>query len=117
MQKPGPMQSGTHAGGAASGGSTSAMQPQPADPGDAFEVSKLFAGSCGWCHSSGGREAGKGPRLMGTVLSDAEIVSRIRNGKIGQMPAYGGAFTDVQLKAIVAYIRDLKPVQQADKRE
>ena len=94
--KPGPMQSGTHA-------------------GDAFDVSKLFAGSCGWCHSGGGRDAGKGPRLMGTALSDAEIVSRIRNGKIGQMPAYGGAFTDAQLKAIAAYIRDLKPVQQADK--
>jgi mono/diheme cytochrome c family protein len=45
--------------------------------------------------------------LMGTALSDAEIISRIRNGKTGQMPVF--AFTDEQLRAIVAYIRALKP--------
>jgi mono/diheme cytochrome c family protein len=45
--------------------------------------------------------------LMGTELTDAQIISRIRNGKAGQMPAF--AFTDEQLRAIVAYIRDLKP--------
>jgi mono/diheme cytochrome c family protein len=50
--------------------------------------------------------------LMGTALSDAEIISRIRNGKTGQMPAF--AFTDEQLGAIVAYIRALKPELQAD---
>jgi mono/diheme cytochrome c family protein len=75
--------------------------------GPSFEVNKLFAGSCGWCHSKGGREAGKGPMLMGTALTDAEIISRIRNGKTGQMPVF--AFTDEQLRAIVAYIRALKP--------
>jgi cytochrome c553 len=87
---PGPMQSGTHVG---------------AD-GQSFDVNKLFASSCGWCHSKGGREAGKGPMLMGTELTDAQIVSRIRTGKAGQMPAFG--FTDDQLGAIVAYIRALK---------
>ena len=72
-----------------------------------FDVNKLFAGSCGWCHSKGGREAGKGPMLMGTELTDAQIISRVRSGKPGQMPAFG--FTDAQLQAIVAYIRALKP--------
>jgi cytochrome c553 len=91
--QPGPMQSGRHVGGDA--------KPE------SFDVNKLFAGSCGWCHSRGGREAGKGPMLMGTPLSDAEIISRIRTGKTGQMPAF--AFTDEQLRAIVAYIRTLKP--------
>jgi mono/diheme cytochrome c family protein len=57
----------------------------------------------------GGREPGKGPKLMDTPLTDAEIVSRIRSGKPGQMPAYGTAFSDDQLRAIVAYIRELKP--------
>jgi len=75
--------------------------------GQSFDVNKLFAGSCGWCHSKGGRAPGKGPMLMGTALSDAEIISRIRNGKTGQMPAF--AFTDEQLHSIVAYIRALKP--------
>ena len=88
------MQSGRHVG-------------TDAAPEAGFDVNKLFAGSCGWCHSKGGREAGKGPQLMGTELSDAQIVSRVRGGKPGQMPAF--AFTDAQLQAIVAYIRALKP--------
>jgi mono/diheme cytochrome c family protein len=46
---------------------------------------------------------------MGTTLSDGEIVSRIGNGKVGAMPAFGSAFTPEQMKAIVAYIRALKP--------
>jgi len=83
----------------------------PTVPGGAaeFDVHKLFANSCGWCHSKGGREAGKGPQLMGTSLTDAELISRIRNGKVGQMPAFGSAFTPEQMTAIVAYIRALKP--------
>jgi mono/diheme cytochrome c family protein len=84
---------------------------EPSKPGpmqsQGFDVNKLFAGSCGWCHSKGGREAGKGPMLMGTELTDAQIISRIRTGKPGQMPAF--QFTDEQLRAIVAYIRALKP--------
>jgi len=93
--KPGPMQSGRHV----------ADETKPAAEG--FDVNKLFAGSCGWCHSKGGREAGKGPRLMGSELTDTQIISRIRGGKPGQMPAF--AFTDDQLHAIVVYIRALKP--------
>jgi mono/diheme cytochrome c family protein len=104
--QPGPMQSGRHVGGDAK----PAVAPTPDQPtgaaGQGFDVNKLFAGSCGWCHSKGGREAGKGPMLMGTALTDAEIVARIRNGKTGQMPAF--SFTDEQLSAIVAYVRALK---------
>jgi mono/diheme cytochrome c family protein len=75
----------------------------------AFDVNKLFANTCGWCHPAGGRAAGKGPQLMGTSLSDSEIISRVKVGKVGQMPGYAGAFDEAQLKAIVAYIRQLKP--------
>ena len=78
-----------------------------APPGD-FDVNKLFASTCGWCHSAGGRAAGKGPQLMGTTLTDAEIIHRIKNGKPGSMPAFGAQFTDEQLQAIVRYIRSLK---------
>jgi mono/diheme cytochrome c family protein len=108
--QPGPMQSGRHVGGDAAAAPAAQGQPAAA-AGESFDVNKLFAGSCGWCHSKGGREAGKGPMLMGTALSDAEIISRIRTGKTGQMPAF--PFTDEQLRAIVAYIRDLKPAPQA----
>jgi mono/diheme cytochrome c family protein len=104
--KPGPMQSGQHA---------TQQQQQATAPAAAasgagnFDPKQLFANVCGWCHSSGGREAGKGPKLMGTELSDSEIVYRIKHGKTGQMPAFGTSLNDQQIAAVVAYIRNLKP--------
>jgi mono/diheme cytochrome c family protein len=80
----------------------------PANAPTSFDVEKLFANVCGWCHSNGGRTAGKGPQLMGTSLTDAEIVNRIKQGKTGAMPAFNGQFTDDQIAAIVRYIRNLK---------
>ncbi|WP_460890873.1 c-type cytochrome, partial [Ramlibacter alkalitolerans] len=81
----------------------------PAAAAQAFDVNRLFATTCGWCHSSGGRVAGRGPKLMETKLTDAEIIARIRNGKLGAMPAFSTAFNEDQLQAIVHYIRGLKP--------
>jgi mono/diheme cytochrome c family protein len=107
--KPGPMQSGRHAPEAPSKDAAGATQPPPANAVAGLDGNQLFATSCGWCHFKGGRADGKGPKLMGTPLTDAEIIARIRSGKPGQMPAYGSAFSDDQLRAIVAYIRDLKP--------
>ena len=78
-------------------------------PAADFDVGKLFASTCGWCHSNAGRTAGRGPQLMGTSLTDAEIVHRIKTGKTGAMPAFGAQFTDAQIAAIVRYIRNLKP--------
>lgn len=109
--RPGPMQSGTHAGapaGAPAGEPAGAPAAAPS-PVPEFDVNKLFANSCGWCHSKGGREAGKGPQLMGSEMSDAQIVARIKTGKVGQMPAFASSFNDEQLNAIVRYIRELKP--------
>jgi len=74
-----------------------------------FNVEKLFANSCGWCHSGAGRVAGKGPQLMNTTLTDAQIIYRIKTGKVAAMPAFGGTLSDEQMTAIVKYIRDLKP--------
>jgi mono/diheme cytochrome c family protein len=108
--KPGPMQSGAHAQPEApKAPAESAAATTGAPPASDFDPAKLFATTCGWCHLNGGRVAGKGPQLMGTERTDAEIVSRIRNGKTGQMPAFGTTFNEDQLKAIVAYIRALKP--------
>ena len=78
------------------------------DPKPGLDVEKLFAGTCGWCHSGGGRAAGKGPKLMDATLTDAEIVQRIKVGKTGAMPAFGNTFTEVELQAIVKYIRGLR---------
>jgi mono/diheme cytochrome c family protein len=75
------------------------------------DVERLFANTCGWCHSDGGREKGKGPKLMGTQLTDSEIATRIKVGKPGYMPSFASAFNDDDVKAIVHYIRALKPRQ------
>lgn len=77
----------------------------PSDPTKNGEI--LFATSCGWCHSDGGREAGKGPKLAGTARDDAFIINRIKNGKAGAMPAWGKVFDDAQIQNILHYIRSL----------
>lgn len=98
---------------AALSASGAAAQTPPA-PGakSTLDVPQLFATTCGWCHSDGGRAAGKGPQLMGTKRSDDFIRNRIRNGKLGAMPAFGSQFSDADLNAIIAYIRNLKPDQE-----
>lgn len=75
----------------------------------AFNVEQLFATTCGWCHSDGGRSPGKGPQLMDTKRSDDFIRDRIKNGKPGAMPGFGSTFSDAQIDQIIKYIRELKP--------
>ena len=74
-----------------------------------LNVDQLFATVCGFCHSDGGRVAGKGPQLMNTKRSDDFIRNRIKNGKEGAMPAFGKTFSDADIDKIIAYIRALKP--------
>ena len=82
--------------------------PQTAAAPSVEEGAQLFVGTCGFCHQDGGRAAGRGPKLAGTERSDDFILNRIKLGKEGAMPAYGRAFSDQQLKALVVYIRSLK---------
>jgi mono/diheme cytochrome c family protein len=90
--------------------SLAAAQPTTPEPDNApLDVGQLFATTCGFCHSSGGRAAGKGPQLMYTQRSDDFIRNRIKNGKEGAMPAFGAVFTDAQIGDIIKYIRELKP--------
>jgi len=84
-----------------------ARPPPEASPND-IDGSTMFATVCGFCHQDGGRTEGKGPKLAGTKRSDDYIIERIRNGKPGAMPAFGGAFSEGQLIAILAYIRALE---------
>ena len=85
-----------------------ALAPSAAAP-STLDVPQLFASTCGWCHTDGGREAGKGPQLMNTARSDDFIRNRIKNGKAGAMPAFGATFSDADIDRIIAYIRNLKP--------
>ena len=84
-----------------------AQQNQAPDKID-IEGETMFATSCGFCHQSGGRAAGRGPKLAGTTRSDDFIADRVRKGKPGAMPAYGSVFSESQIMAIVAYIRALE---------
>lgn len=83
--------------------------PVAAPANEPFNVEQLFATTCGWCHSDGGRAAGKGPQLMDTKRDDDFIRNRIKNGKSGSMPAFATTFSDAQIDQIIKYIRDLKP--------
>ena len=88
----------------------SAQSAAAAAPDNApLDVEQLFATTCGWCHSDGGRVAGKGPQLMDTKRDDDFIRNRIKNGKQGAMPAFGATFSDAQIDQIIKYIRELKP--------
>jgi len=81
--------------------------PPEASPND-IDGPTMFANVCGFCHENGGRAEGKGPKLAGTKRSDDFIIARIRNGKPGAMPAFGGTFSEGQIIAILAYIRALE---------
>jgi mono/diheme cytochrome c family protein len=74
-----------------------------------MDVGQLFATTCGWCHSDGGRAAGKGPQHMDTTRDDDFLRNRIKNGKPGAMPAFAAMFCDAQVDQIIKYIPDLKP--------
>lgn len=82
--------------------------PAPAAPADPAAGQQIFTNVCGFCHQDGGRVAGRGPKLAGTELTDDYILNRIRTGKEGAMPAFGGMFTEAQLRSLVVYIRSLK---------
>ena len=86
-------------------------EPPKDAPGGAppFSVKNTFRNICGFCHENYGRKAGKGPQLMGTQLTDQQIFDRIKNGKPGRMAAFGGSFTDDQIRQIVVFIRGLRP--------
>ena len=90
-----------------------AQQSQPLDQDQSasesdIEGGTMFATSCGFCHQSGGRAAGRGPKLAGTTRDNDFLAERIRKGKPGAMPAFGSAFSESQIMAIVAYIRALE---------
>jgi len=93
---------------------TAAQQPAatPAPDNEPFNVEQLFATTCGFCHSDGGRAAGRGPQLMNTTRDDDFIRNRVKNGKNGAMPAFGTSFSDGQVDEIIKYIRALKPRQE-----
>ena len=68
---------------------------------------ELYQMACSYCHGID-LEGNIGPALgAGSGVSfedEAFIEERIRNG-IGEMPAFGGVFTDDQIDDIIGYLR------------
>ena len=87
-------------------GRTGAPGPE-ASPND-IDGQQMFATLCGFCHEDGGRKSGKAPKLAGSKRSDEYMIDRIRKGKPGAMPAFGKAFSEGQIYAILSYIRGLE---------
>jgi len=68
-----------------------------------------WEGVCAKCHGLGG-EGGIAPLITGSpILTDPEALAEIvRNGR-GEMPAVGSGWTDAQIQALVAYLRESPP--------
>ncbi len=68
-----------------------------------------FQGVCAKCHGLGG-EGGIAPQITGSpVLADREALEEIiRNGR-GEMPAVGSGWSEEQVDALIAYLRESPP--------
>ncbi|HVY07087.1 MAG TPA: cytochrome c [Burkholderiales bacterium] len=79
-----------------------------ADEKKPLDVKATFRTICSYCHQDLGRKPGKAPQLMDSQRSDDFIFNRIKNGKPGQMAAFGGTFSDDDIRRIIKFIRSLK---------
>jgi len=68
-----------------------------------------WQGACAKCHGLGG-EGGIAPLIVGSpVLTDPEALEEIvRNGR-GEMPAVGSGWSEKQMDALIAYLRENPP--------
>lgn len=75
-----------------------------------------FKAKCAMCHGpdgAGQTTMGKNLRLrdLGSAevqaQTDAQLIATVTNGK-NKMPSYKGKLTDVEIKAVVAFVRTLK---------
>ena len=73
----------------------------------------IYDNTCADCHRSNGEglpkkfPAHKGnPFVLGDPLPVLHTVLNGRQGKLGQMPAWGGKFNDREIAAVVSYMRN-----------
>jgi mono/diheme cytochrome c family protein len=67
----------------------------------------LFERNCAHCHGDDAR-GDEGPTLYNLAMSDARIAKRIKEGIKGEMPKFGSKLNDMQVAALIAYLRTLK---------
>jgi cytochrome c6 len=76
------------------------------------EGKKLFEGTCADCHRTNGQglpnqfpALDKNTFVVGDPTKVIDTVLNGRKGKLGQMPSWKESFNDLQIAAIVTYIR------------
>ena len=67
----------------------------------------LFLKNCAHCHGADAR-GDDGPDLHSLDWTNEQIVTRIRNGRKGQMTAFAGKLQPADIDALVKYLRTLK---------
>lgn len=75
--------------------------------GQAEKGYSLFERNCAHCHGDDAR-GDEGPTLYNLAMSDARIAKRIKDGIKGEMPKFGSKLNDVDIAALIAYLRTLK---------
>ncbi|HWA14266.1 MAG TPA: cytochrome c [Burkholderiales bacterium] len=71
-----------------------------------FDVKKLFATRCSWCHQGYGMKQADGPKLAGTHLSYEQVITQIVVGKT-PMPGFRKQLSPEQIQALAEYIKAL----------
>jgi mono/diheme cytochrome c family protein len=68
---------------------------------------QYFTMSCVECHGDDAH-GDEGPDLHNLAISNARIAATIRKGVKGEMPTFTKKYNDVEIGALVAYLRSLK---------
>ena len=87
-------------------------QREAQSAGESTLGEEQWEGVCGKCHGPEG-EGGIGPRIAGSpfLTDETALESLVRNGR-GRMPAVGSHWSDEQVDALLAYLRENPPSGQ-----
>jgi len=85
---------------------TGGAKPLASPGGQAEQGRSLFARNCAHCHRDDAR-GDEGPTLYNLAMSDARIAKRIKEGIKGEMPKFGSKLNDLDIAALIAYLRRL----------
>lgn len=85
----------------------SALKPAMTLTRQAEQGRSLFARNCAHCHGDDAR-GDEGPTLYNLAVSDARIARRIKDGIKGEMPRFGTKFNEMDIAALIAWLRTLK---------
>ena len=85
---------------------TGDAKPLASRSGQAEQGRSLFARNCAHCHGDDAR-GDEGPTLYNLAMSDARIAKRIKEGIKGEMPKFGSKLNDMDIAALIAYLRTL----------